>query len=120
MAFDPAERHRLYHDAIERRDFAEIRNLFAEDAVYASPGTGGVTEGRDAILAAFRAYFETFADQVASDSLVEALSPFSSRALWSLRATNGATGAVVERTGEEIVTFDDDGAIVRIAVEDRR
>ena len=117
MSFDPVERLRLYHAAINALDYETIEAFFAEDAVYASPGVGDIA-GRDAIVAAFRSYFAVYPDRVAGDDLVEALSPRSARAVWRLVATDARNGAALRRRGEEIVSFDPAGKILRIEVRD--
>lgn len=114
-ATGPCERLRRYHAAIEARDFGAIGACFAECASYSSTGIGE-TKGRDAILASFRRYFARYSDQIASDSLVEAVSPHAARAVWWLKATDSATGEALERRGEEIVTFDAGGLIVSVLV----
>jgi ketosteroid isomerase-like protein len=117
MIFDPAERIVLFHDAINRLDYAAIEDFFADDAAYVSNGVGSLS-GRDAIMEAFRGYFETYPDQTAVNSLVETLTPRSGRAVWSVRATNSRTGKPLVREGEETITFDEDGHVVRVDVTD--
>ena len=117
--FDPADAVRDYHAAIAVLDFAGIGAMFAEHAVYRSVGTGGgAITGREAILAAFRRYFEEFSDQQAEDSLVERLAPRLARSVWHLTATSRHTGVVSRRSGEETVTFDDAGRITLVEVRD--
>ncbi|GES50204.1 ketosteroid isomerase-like protein [Rhizobium sp. ERR 922] len=117
MTFDPAERIELFHDAINRLDYEAIENFFAEDATYVSNGVGSLA-GRAAIMEAFRGYFDTYPDQTASNSLVETLTPLSGRAVWSVRATNSKTGKPLIREGEETITFNEDGRVVRVDVTD--
>ncbi|WP_267549830.1 nuclear transport factor 2 family protein [Rhizobium rhizogenes] len=117
MIFDPAERIELFHDAINRINYEEIENFFAENATYVSNGVGDLA-GRKAIMEAFRSYFDTYPDQTASNSLVETLTPLSGRAVWSVRATNSKTGKPLIREGEETITFDEDGRVVRVDVTD--
>jgi ketosteroid isomerase-like protein len=117
--FDPVQAVRDYHAAIAALDFSAVEAFFADDAVYRSAGTGGSIKGRAAILDAFRRYFEEFPDQQAEDSLVERVSPRAARSLWSLVATSRHSGLVSRRSGEETVTFDAKGRIVRVDVDDR-
>lgn len=117
MVFDPAERIELFHDAINRINYEEIENFFAENATYVSNGVGSLA-GRDAIMEAFRGYFDKYPDQTASNSLVETLTPLSGRAVWSVRATNSKTGQPLIREGEETITFDQEGRVVRVDVTD--
>ncbi|MFJ6322658.1 MULTISPECIES: nuclear transport factor 2 family protein [unclassified Rhizobium] len=117
MIFDPAERIELFHDAINRINYEEIENFFAENATYVSNGVGSLA-GRDAIMEAFRGYFDKYPDQTASNSLVETLTPLSGRAVWSVRATNSKTGQPLIREGEETITFDQEGRVVRVDVTD--
>lgn len=117
-AFDPVARTIIYHDAINALDFATITAMFAEDATYVSGGVGGSIEGRDAIMAAFRTYFEAYPDQVATDASVETVGPLAARAVWNLEATHNQSGEKLVRSGEETVTFNDAGNIIRVDVTD--
>ena len=116
--FDPARAVVEYHAAIADLDFEAIAGFLAQEAVYRSAGTGDMIEGRKAILAAFRRYFDEFPDQKAEDFLVETVSDRAARSLWSLVATSRLTGAVSRRSGEETVTFDASGKIVLVDVLD--
>lgn len=78
----------------------------------------GGLRGREAILAAFRTYFETYPDQQAVDELIEAVSPLAARAVWRLKATHALTGEPLIRFGEETITFNADGRIVSVEVTD--
>lgn len=118
MTFDPVARLTAYHDAISALDFSTIEAMFAENAVYDSGGLGGVVTGRGPIMEGFRAYFDAYPDQVAEDSVVEALDASRVRSVWSLTATHRLTGEKLVRSGEEIVTFDNAGEIVRVEVTD--
>jgi ketosteroid isomerase-like protein len=118
MAFDPVARLISYHDAINGLDFSTIEAMFAEDAVYDSGGLGGVVAGRGPIMEGFRAYFDAYPDQVAVDSVVEALDGLRVRSVWSLTATHRTTRQRLVRAGEEIVTFDPAGRILRVEVTD--
>ena len=117
-SFDPVASLIAYHAAINALDFDAIAAMFADDAVYVSGGIGGMTEGRGAIMAAFRAYFDIYPDQMAEDDSVERQGPLSARAAWRLIATHRATGEPLVRRGLETVTFDDTGRIVRVEVVD--
>lgn len=119
MAFDPVARLIAYHDAINKLDFSTIEAMFAEHAVYDSGGLGGVVSGRGLIMEGFRSYFDTYPDQVAEDSVVEALDGWRVRSVWRLMATHKVTGQKLVRAGQEIVTFDETGRIVRVEVTDR-
>lgn len=119
MTIDPAALLRRYHAALQPFDADTVRTMFAADAVYLSPGVNGRIEGRDAILAAFSAYFAEYPDQRAEDDLIEPLSPTGARAHWRLVATSRSTGRLVERRGIETVAFDAAGLIERVEVEDR-
>ena len=109
---------RQYHAAIDRLDFEAIAGFFAEDAVYVSDGIGAATEGRSAIIAAFRRYFAEYPDQVSVDELVENVSTDAARSVWRLTATSVSTGKRAERRGEELVRFDGSGRIVEVIVRD--
>lgn len=116
--FDPIARLIAYHDAINALDFDTIEAMFAEDAVYDSGGLGGVVTGRGPIMDGFRTYFDLYPDQVAEDSLIELVGEHAVRSVWRLTATHRLTGEKLIRAGEEIVTFDDAGRIVRVEVTD--
>lgn len=115
--FDPAAALERYHAALNALDWPAIEAAFAEAATYVSNGVGALT-GRDAILAAFRAWFAEYPDQVAVDDSVEATGPLSARAVWSLTATSAKTGARIERRGVEMIDFNAAGLILRVAVTD--
>ena len=117
MAFDPCAVAARYHAAINALDFPAIATFFAEIATYSSGKVGGL-KGRGEILAAFRRYFAEYPDQVATNSLVEAVSANVVRAAWSLHATSATTGAPLDRHGEEVITFDSEGKILRVEVTD--
>jgi len=119
MAFDPVARLIAYHAAINDLDFSAIESMFAESAVYDSGGLGGVVTGRASIMEGFRAYFDTYPDQVAEDGVVEALDGLRVRSVWRLTATHRQTGERLVRAGEETVTFDPAGLIIRVDVIDR-
>lgn len=117
-AFDPVAALKTYHAAIDVLDFAAIEACFAPDAEYVSDGVGAISVGRDAILKAFRGYFACYGDQVSKDEQVAALSPRSAWSRWRLEATHAVSGARLVRSGEETVTFDADGRIMRVEVKD--
>lgn len=118
MAFDPIARLIAYHDAINALDFSIIEAMFAEHAVYDSGGLGGVVTGRGPIMEGFRSYFHAYPDQVSEDSVVELLDGLRVRSVWRLSASHSVTGARLVRAGDEIVTFDDEGLIIRVEVTD--
>ncbi|MDR7223314.1 nuclear transport factor 2 family protein [Aminobacter aminovorans] len=117
-AFDPVAALKTYHAAIDVLDFAAIEACFTPDAEYVSDGVGAISVGRDAILKAFRGYFACYGDQVSKDEQVAALSPRSAWSRWRLEATHAVSGARLVRSGEETVTFDADGRIMRVEVKD--
>ncbi|MGX5665827.1 nuclear transport factor 2 family protein [Rhizobium daejeonense] len=117
MSFDPAHAVRVFHEAINALDFDTIDDFFAEDAVYGSVKVGGL-KGKPDIMAAFRRYFETYPDQVATDELIEIVSPSAARSVWRLKATNAQTGEPLIRFGEETITFNAEGRIISVDVTD--
>ncbi len=119
MTIGPVALLKRYHAALNAYDADTVTPMFAPGAVYVSPGVNGRIEGRDAIIAAFSAYFAEHPDQRAEDELIEQLSPFEVRAHWRLAATSASSGRHVERRGIETVTFDASGLIARVEVEDR-
>lgn len=117
MAIDPISLTAAYHAAINALDFKAIENCFAPDIVYNSAGIGSI-DGRDAVMSAFLSYFERFPDQVASDESIEQTGMLQARSIWTIVATNNQTGDIVQRSGEEVVTFDLFGKIVKVEVVD--
>lgn len=110
---------RRYHAVLNAYDASAVAPMFAADAVYISPGVDGRIVGREAIIAAFSAYFAEHPDQHAEDESIEQLNPLSARACWRLAATRRSTGERVIRQGTETVSFGPDGRIVHVEVEDR-
>lgn len=119
MNIDPVALTARYHAALNDFDVAGVAAMFASDAVYVSPGVNGRIEGREAIIAAFSAYFAEHPDQVAVDDVVEHIGPSMARAQWRLSATARSTGRPVARQGVETLSFDAEGLIMRVEVEDR-
>ena len=119
MSLDPAGLLRRYHAALQPYAAESVAEMFAEGAVYVSPGVNGRLEGRAAIMRAFDAYFAEHPDQQAVDEEVEVLCERSVRSHWRLTATSAATGRAVERRGIETVRFDKAGLILTVEVEDR-
>ncbi|MGO4440219.1 nuclear transport factor 2 family protein [Rhizobium sp. RAF56] len=117
MGFDPVERCRLYFAAIDAIDFAAIEAFYADDVTYSSNGVGSLS-GRDEVMAAIRGYFAAYPDQTSITKSIEALTPLSARAVWSVRATHSGTGNPLVREGEETITFDGDGQVVSVDVTD--
>ena len=119
MTIDPVALLERYHEALNDYDEATVKAMFAEDAVYVSPGVKGRIEGRDAIIAAFTAYFTEHPDQSAVDEAVTQVAPATVRSVWKLEATARSTGQRVTRRGTETVTFDGHGLIRHVEVTDR-
>jgi uncharacterized protein (TIGR02246 family) len=119
MTLDPAGLLRRYHAALQPYAADVVAEMFADGAVYVSPGVNGRLEGRAAIMRAFNAYFAEHPDQQAVDEEVEVLGGRIVRSRWRLTATSAATGRAVERRGIETVTFDEEGRILKVEVEDR-
>lgn len=117
MSFDPVAALIAYHAALDAHDVDKVETLMAENAVYESVAVGKV-EGRDAITAAMRKYFATHIDHKAWDERVEQVAPNAARSVWQLTATNSANGENYHRRGEEVVTFDTVGKVVRVQVTD--
>lgn len=117
MAIDPVSLTVAYHAAINALDFKTIENCFAPDIVYNSAGIGSI-HGRDAVMSAFLSYFERFPDQVATDESIEKTGRLQARAIWTIVATNNQTGYIIQRFGEETLTFDASGRILKVEVVD--
>ena len=118
MTIDPVALLERYPEALNDSDEATVKAMFAEDAVYVSPGVKGRIAGRDAIIAAFTAYFAEHPDQLAIDEAVTLVSPDAVRSAWKLAATARSTGQRVMRRGTETVTFGADGLIRHVEVTD--
>lgn len=119
MSIDPVALLQRYHAALNAYHAEEAAAMFAPQAVYVSPGVKGRIEGRDAIIAAFSAYFAEHPDQVAEDEQIRRVGPHEARAVWRLQATAQSSGQRVTRRGVETVRFDLDGLILGVEVEDR-
>jgi ketosteroid isomerase-like protein len=107
-----------YHAALNDFDLEAVEGMFAVDAEYVSPGLNGAIQGRDAIMKAMREYFAEYSDQRAEDDEVVALAANVVQSHWRLRATASKTGKVLERRGQEVVTFNAAGLIARVEVFD--
>lgn len=118
MSIDPVALLRRYHAALNAYDAPAVKAMFAADAVYVSPGVNGRIVGRDAIIAAFSAYFSEYPDQLAIDEEVAPLGPDTVRSIWKLTATARSTGKAVTRRGSETVCFNGDGLIAHVEVTD--
>ena len=118
MSIDPVALLKRYHDALNDYDEPAVKAMFADDAIYDSPGVKGRIVGRDAIIAAFSAYFAEHPDQHAIDEEIAAIAPQAVRSVWRLKATARATGQPVTRRGSETVTFGQDGLITHVEVTD--
>ena len=119
MPFDPVEKLQRFHAAVNAIDYPVLEAMLADDAVYLSGGTGDL-QGRAPIMTAFRKYFETYPDQVAHDEKVEQLGDREARSFWSLTATHSGTGVPMSREGVETITFNAEGLITKVVVEDLR
>ena len=117
MSFNPVKALEAYHAALDAHDVDRVEALMAESATYESVAVGKV-EGRTAIAAAMRKYFAAHADHHAWDDSVEQVSEQAARAVWQLTATNSASGEKYHRRGEEVVTFDAAGKVLRVQVTD--
>lgn len=118
MSLDPVALLAHYHAALNAYDAETVKAMFAADAVYVSPGVNGRIAGRDAIIAAFIAYFAEHPDQHAIDDEVTRLAPDAVRSHWRLEATARSTGQRVTRRGVETVSFDGEGLIRHVEVTD--
>jgi ketosteroid isomerase-like protein len=115
--FDPVFALKKYHAAIEARDLTSIAEMLVEDAVYQSKGLGPV-KGRSAIVAAMESYFDNHPDHRALDTSVSADGPLAATSSWQLCATNKASGISISRQGRERISFNADGMISAVDVED--
>lgn len=119
MSIDPVALVRRFHAALNSYDADVVTPMFAAGAVYVSPGVSGRVAGRDAIMAAFNSYFAEFPDQRSETLSIELLSPHQVRTAWRLEATARSTGQRITRQGAEVLTFDEQGRIVDVVVEDQ-
>ena len=118
MSIYPVALLKRYHDALNAYDERTVKAMFAEDAIYVYPGVNGRIAGRQAIIAAFSAYFAEHPDQHAIDEEIAAVAPDTVRSLWRLSATARSTGRKVARRGSETVRFGEDGLITHVEVTD--
>ena len=107
-----------YHAALEARDLDTVSSMLADDCVYVSAGLDAVS-GKAQILASLAQYFEDHPDHQAWDEEVWAVDGWRAASRWGLRAANKRTGTAIHRSGLESITFDEEGMIRRIDVEDR-
>ncbi len=107
-----------YTSALNRYDLDAVETMFAENAVYVSPGLNGEITGRNAIMQAFRAYFADHTAQVNVDWNVKIIGNKKIQSDWSLAATNAHTRQTVSRQGSQVMTFDGEDRIVRVQVLD--
>ena len=101
-----------YTTALNRNDLGAVADMFAEDAVYISPGVGGEINGRAAIMAAFGDYFRQHTDQVNTDEDVQQVDEHTLQSGWRLKSSNSS------RSGIQRMVFTAAGLITRIEVED--
>jgi Domain of unknown function (DUF4440) len=112
---DPVALLKEYHAALNAFDLKKVEGMFAEDAVYISPGLNGEVRGRIAILNAMRNYFAEYADQISTDESITLSSAFSAEAVWSSSASKGK----VRRHGIEKIMFNSSGLIQHVNVLDQ-
>ena len=101
-----------YTTALNRYDLGVVADMFAEDAVYVSPGVGGEINGGVAIMSAFKDYFRQHTDQVNRDEDVQQVDENTLQARWHLKFSNSS------RSGIQRMVFTAAGLITRIEVED--
>ena len=119
MKVDPVALMTRYHAALHDFDAKIVTPMFSPEAVYDSPGVNGRIAGRDAIIAAFIAYFAEHPDQRSVDDAVEQTGALQARARWRLVATAASTGQRIVRQGVETATCDAQGRILRVEVRDQ-
>ncbi len=100
-----------YHAALQARDYSAIEGCLHRDAVYVSAGLGAL-DGRPNILSALQDYFSKHLDHVANDEKVEKVSASCAKSTWCLKANK------VERRGVEYITFNPQGLITKVEVQD--
>jgi steroid delta-isomerase-like uncharacterized protein len=109
------------YEAYDKRDFAALADLHAENCVLESPTAGGTVTGRQAIDQVYRAWFTAFPDNVFKQ---EDLVIDGDRAAEIVSATGTDTGGFLglQATGRPfhlpmviLYTFDD-----RLIVHERR
>ena len=107
---DLAARLAKYTAALNQYDLDAVEQMFADAAIYASPGVGGEIAGHAAIMAAFHAYFARHSDQVNSDENVRQLDEYTLEARWRLISSNST------RSGLQRIGFNAEGLIARVDV----
>jgi ketosteroid isomerase-like protein len=116
---DPVALLKKYHVALGAFDLDAVEKMFAEDAIYISPGLKGEIKGRGLIMRAMREYFLEFDDQISTDESLEAIDHVTAKSIWHLCATSSKTGEKLTRSGVETIVFDNNGLINRIKVTDQ-
>jgi ketosteroid isomerase-like protein len=106
-----------YHAALDAHDLVAVERMLSPDIHYISVGLGDI-RGKAAVMQSLRDYFGMNPDHQAFDDYLEQHDDHTAISRWRLRATNKITGAVTERAGIEIVTFDATGLIAVIDVRD--
>lgn len=109
---EPAALLAAYTDALNRYDLDAVEHMFAEDAVYASPGLAHEMRGRKAIMSAFRNYFAEHTDQINEDLDIQVLDSKTVECRWTLRSLKS------QRSGVQRVVFNATDQIARIDVSD--
>jgi ketosteroid isomerase-like protein len=116
---DPVKLLKKYHAALNGFDLDSVAKMFAENAVYISPGLKGEIKGRDLIMHAMREYFLEYDDQISTDESISTIDLTAAKSVWHLSAINSKTGKKTMRSGVEIITFDSNNLIVRVEVSDQ-
>jgi ketosteroid isomerase-like protein len=111
---------KAYHAALNAFDLDQVESFFAEDAIYKSPGLNGEINGRTEIMHAMRKYFSEFSDQSSQDESMQHVDDNRVLSRWHLMATSKISGNKIERSGTEIISFDNNGLIAFIEVQDER
>lgn len=92
-----------------------IEAMFADEAIYASANVGEF-HGRAAIVTMMKAFFAKYPDVHWQGSNYHSVSANSVRFDFVMFGTEHPSGAAMERSSSEALTFAGDGAITRIDV----
>ncbi len=118
MSVDDAQTRKLlarYHAALERRDFAELSQMFAKDAVFLANGVASL-KGRDAILGALREHFSQVEHLSPVENTVKKVSGGEAQSRWRIEVRDKATGDRFSQSGTETIWFDGSGKVIWVSI----
>lgn len=103
-----------YHAAIDRRDFGELSEMLAQDAVYISNGIASL-KGRDAIISALQAHLREVEHRSPVQTRVEFATPREAQTRWHLEGVDRASNEAFTQSGTEKFWIDAEGLIILVS-----